>query len=316
MYFAKHETFHIRDGWLTKGLLSIQQEPRIFLDDQAPEELGLGKNMVRALRFWMQATGLAEETFADNLKVQVATQLGEHIRDFDPYLELDGSLWLIHHQLVCSREFATSWYWFFNHFVPVKFTAQDFVDRLSQWINQQPESKKISPNSLKRDLDALVKTYLPDRRDKSPEDVMESPLTALGLMTSFTDVDEEDKKIKVYRYEPAVVEDIHPLIFLYVLLNSQQKEREEARQVELRVALRESMNVGRTFNIGMSAFEDLLGRLNDSYREWHTGLSRAGGLDVLTLPDISQNEVLTRFFEEQSSTVREIGNPCLEIQLN
>ena len=116
MYFAKHETFHIRDGWLTKGLLTIQEQPRIFLDDEAPEELGLGKNMVRALRFWMQATGLAEEIFEDGQKIQKATKLGELIRDYDPYLETDGSLWLIHYNLVCSKEFATSWYWFFNHY--------------------------------------------------------------------------------------------------------------------------------------------------------------------------------------------------------
>jgi len=315
MYFAKHETFHIREGWLTKGLLSIQEEPRIFLDSHAPQELGLGKNMVRALRFWMQATGLAIETFDAGLKVQVATDLGELIRDHDPYLELDGSLWLIHHQLVCSREFATSWYWFFNHYIPVRFTSQQFVERLGQWINTQ-QKKKISPNSLRRDFDVLLKTYLADNRNKSPEDVMESPLTALGLMSSFTESDEDGKKIRVYRYESATVKDIHPLIFLYVLQYSQELEREGATQVELRTALRESKNVGRTFNIGMTNFEDLLGRLNDNYPEWRVTLSRTGGLDVLTLPSVPKETLLNQFFNEQASIAKEIGRPCLEIQLS
>ncbi len=71
MAFAKHETFYIREGWLFKGMAAIKKAeevgrlPTIFLDDNAPEVLGIGHNMVRALRFWMQATGLAEEKLED-----------------------------------------------------------------------------------------------------------------------------------------------------------------------------------------------------------------------------------------------------------
>ena len=86
MYFAKHETFHIRDGWLTKGLRTLQQDQRIFFDPEAPEKLGMGKNMVRSLRFWMQATGLTEEVRSDALTVQKPTLLGQLIHDNDPYL--------------------------------------------------------------------------------------------------------------------------------------------------------------------------------------------------------------------------------------
>ena len=109
MYFAKHETFHIRDGWMTKGLRSLQHDPRIFFDPKAPEKLGMGKNMVRSLRFSMQATGLAEEVRSGALTVQKPTLLGQLIRDNDPYLEHETSLWLIHYNLVCSRDLATAW---------------------------------------------------------------------------------------------------------------------------------------------------------------------------------------------------------------
>lgn len=317
MYFAKHETFHIRDGWLTKGLLTIKDTPRIFLDDEAPEELGLGKNMVRALRFWMQATGLADEVFQDGQKIQEATFLGELLRDYDPYLELDGSLWLIHYNLVCSKEFATAWYWFFNHYIPVKFTRDEFMERLAQWINVQPEiEKKIASSSLHKDFGILIKTYLPDSRaDKSPEDVMESPLTALGLMSEFVERDEDDKKIKTYRYEPGLPSNIHPLVFLHVLLDRQQKEREEADQVGLQSILRERMNVGRTFNIGLTGFEEIMGRLNDNYPDWQIQLTRTGGLDQITLPDIDSKVILQHFFTE-SATLGEEVQQCLVKPLN
>ena len=312
MYFAKHETFHIRDGWLTKGLITLQENPRIFFKDEAPEELGLGKNMVRALRFWMQATGLTDEVFDDGQKVQEPTFLGRLILDNDPYLEHDGALWLIHYNLVCSREFATTWYWFFNHYIPNKFTREDFLENLGFWINAQPEvDKNIATSSLKKDFTILTKTYLSDKRtDKSPEDVMESPLTALGLMSSFKETDEDDKKMTVYRYERGISENIHPLVFLFIMLDRQSKERNGASQVGLQNVLREHMNIGRTFNIGLMGFEDLLGRLNDRYPDWRVILTRTGGLDQLTLPDVDTEIVLQDFFHDIRQGNEEI-RPCL-----
>ena len=312
MYFAKHETFHIRDGWLTKGLTTLEDNPRIFLDDEAPEELGLGKNMVRALRFWMQATGLTDEVFDDGQKVQEPTFLGRLILDNDPYLEREGSLWLIHYNLVCSREFATAWYWFFNHFIPNNFTRDDFLESLSQWTNTQPEiERKIATSSLKKDFAILMKTYLSDKRtDKSPEDIMESPLTTLGLMSSFKEKGEDDKNVTVYKYESGISDNIHPLIFLYIILHRQTLERTGANQIGLQNVLRERMNVGRTFNIGLTGFEDLLGRLNDNHKDWRITLTRTGGLDQLTLPEIDAETVLKEFFRETSLRNKEL-QPCL-----
>ena len=298
MYFAKHETFHIRDGWLTKGLRTLQQDQRIFFDPEAPEKLGMGKNMVRSLRFWMQATGLTEEVRSDALTVQKPTLLGQLIHDNDPYLEHEASLWLIHYNLVCSRDLATAWHYFFNHFIPNNFTREDFLERLSQWINTQLGSgKRVAESSLKKDFATLVKTYLADKRDdRSPEDSMECPLTNLGLMSSFRELSEDDKRVTVYRYEPGTAGNIHPLIFLYVILLWRSDDREGARQVSLKAVLQEPMNAGRVFNIGLADFEQLLGRLNDNY-DLRITLTRTGGLDQLTLPDVAADTVLCELFE-------------------
>src|SRR5574341_1496871 len=122
MPFAKHETFHIREGWLFKGMSAIKTTeaegrlPTIFLDRDAPEQLGIGRNMVRALRFWMQATGLAKEQLEDHYATQRLTSFGEWVWQHDRYLEDETTIWLIHYHLACSRDQATTWYWFFNHF--------------------------------------------------------------------------------------------------------------------------------------------------------------------------------------------------------
>lgn len=303
MYFAKHQTFHIRDGWLYKGMKAIQDEPTIFLAEEAPEELGLGKNMVEALRFWMQATGLTKEDFEGGRKTQRLTTLGDFIYEFDPYLELDGTLWLIHHQLVCSRDFATSWYWFFNHYIPTRFDSENFIDRLDQWINIQSDiDKQYSHNTLRRDFDCLVRTYLKSNRETSPEDLMESPLASLGLLSGYSERDEHtQKKFKIYRFEQGDPKTIPPLVLLYVLLRSQEEKRKSNQQVPIQVALREAKNVGRTFNIGMTTLEMILSELADRVPKWRVQLTRTSGLDQMTLPNAAAEEILHTYYESQQT---------------
>lgn len=305
MPFAKHESFYIREGWLFKGLKSVFEHPNIFVANDAPERLGLGKNMVRALRFWMQATGLTEEKWNNRVHVQSLTPLGELIWDRDPYLELDGTLWLIHHQLISNRGFTTAWYWFFNHYAPTNFTRHEFLDRLSHWVNTQNEQGElIAEGSYRKDFDCLIHTYLADRDDrvKSPEDQIESPLTALGLLVDFKEKDEDNEKIvHRYRLQTGGVANIPSPIFLYVLLHRQEFERSGAGQVSLSIALREPMNVGRTFNIGMRVFEELAARLEDTNPDWRIRLTRTGGLDQLTLPNVASHEVLEEFYEQQAA---------------
>ncbi len=59
--FARHETFHPRFGWLKKGFDAVQKNPEVFLMGDATVHLGVGKNMVRSIRYWCNAFKLLEE---------------------------------------------------------------------------------------------------------------------------------------------------------------------------------------------------------------------------------------------------------------
>src|SRR5882757_3548772 len=59
--FSGHETFPFRYAWLKKGLEGLLANPNIFNSDDAIVDLGVGKNMVRAIRHWCIATKLIEE---------------------------------------------------------------------------------------------------------------------------------------------------------------------------------------------------------------------------------------------------------------
>lgn len=299
--FAKHETFYMRDGWLYKGIRAIQQDPLIFAREEAPQTLGLGKNMVRALRYWMLATRLADEKATKSGKEQRLTDFGQLVASQDPYQELDGTLWLLHYQLATNRSEATSWYWFFNHLAPVNFTRHEFVDRLAQWVNTQSEELK-SEQSLSKDFDCLIRTYVPSSRERSPEDALISPLVSLGLITEIEHQEDDDKRVRHFRLNSIKSNSIHPLVFLYILLKRQEIERTGAKQVSLTDALREPMNAGRVLNIGVQALEDLLLGLEEIGPEFSVRLTRTGGLDQLTLPDVSAEDVLKEFYQRSHAS--------------
>lgn len=56
--FSGHETFQCRHLWLKKGYDFVKAN-RSFNDEDAVLILGVGKNMVNSIRFWMKAFGNA-----------------------------------------------------------------------------------------------------------------------------------------------------------------------------------------------------------------------------------------------------------------
>ena len=58
--FARHETFHPRYGWIKKGFDAVSRDPKIFLREDAPVKLGVGKNMAASIRYWCNAFKVLE----------------------------------------------------------------------------------------------------------------------------------------------------------------------------------------------------------------------------------------------------------------
>lgn len=57
--FSGHETFQCRHLWLKKGY-DYAKAGKSFSAEDAVVELGVGKNMVTSIRFWMRAFDLME----------------------------------------------------------------------------------------------------------------------------------------------------------------------------------------------------------------------------------------------------------------
>ena len=116
MKIRAHETFCIRKGWLHKGIKNIQANHRLFTskDINPCDVLGIGTNMVKSLRYWMNTVGIMEEVAEGNQRMQRPSKLGEIIDRYDRYYEEDGTNWLIHYMLAKNEDQATAWFWFFN----------------------------------------------------------------------------------------------------------------------------------------------------------------------------------------------------------
>ena len=111
MKFRAHDTFFIRKGWLSKGMKYVHSKPDVFVakDENPMDVLGIGANMVKALRYWLQAVGLTEEPNSGK-RVQTFTPLGQSFFTNDRYIEELGTLYLLHYRFSSNKSDATAWY--------------------------------------------------------------------------------------------------------------------------------------------------------------------------------------------------------------
>ena len=139
--FGRHETFALRYSWLSKGFHALQDKPTVFDDDDAVVDLGVGRNMVSAIRYWLRASKLITPQKPDE-----ATSIGSFIFDSetgqDPYIEDEATIWLIHWLLVTNSNMATSLFWFFNKFHKPEFSSEELQTALADFIKDQIVEKK------------------------------------------------------------------------------------------------------------------------------------------------------------------------------
>jgi hypothetical protein len=57
--FSGHDSFQCRQLWLKKGYDYVQ-EGKNFNDEDAVVQLGVGKNMVSSIRFWLKAFNIID----------------------------------------------------------------------------------------------------------------------------------------------------------------------------------------------------------------------------------------------------------------
>jgi hypothetical protein len=192
--FSGHEKFHCRQFWLKKGCDFLQAD-RKFSDDDAVVALGVGKNMVNSIRYWLKAFNLVDENEQPNQFAQML--LSEH--GADRYLEDAGTLWLLHYRLVTSA-YATLYSVFFNEFrkARIEFTKDHVLNFLLRKCDEWGSS--VSENSLNADIDVFVKTYLRPKKKLKNRRTEAAIGQAEKLLDIFTDMREDNSANVVVAY--------------------------------------------------------------------------------------------------------------------
>lgn len=179
MKFRAHETFFIRKGWLSKGMKYVHAREDVFVSKQENpmDVLGIGSNMVKSLRYWLQAVGLTEEPSIGR-RVQRFTELGKLVYKYDRYIEEMGTLYLLQYHLASNQEEATSWYFFFNEFNMSEFSRDDFVAAIQRNIRMSETSDNVAIRSLNDDFSCIISTYLPRYKTTSKKISLKTILIA------------------------------------------------------------------------------------------------------------------------------------------
>ena len=289
MKFRAHDTFFIRKGWLPKGMRCVAKKPDVFIakDDNPMDILGIGANMVKALRYWLQAVGLTQES-TKGRREQHFTDLGQLIYERDTYIEELGTLYLLQYRLASQKQEATAWYFFFNEFSMSEFSREDFVEAIQKYIKMEDTENNYAIRSLNDDFQCIINTYLPRYKTNlarlSPENNIDCPFGELGLD------DILNKRKKTYKKSIPASDTLNPYVILAVIMDNANGRKE----INLNELLTAPCNIGKVFNL------DSITMLNVLYRIEHLGLikiNRTAGLDVITLnTDMSFLECVEQFY--------------------
>ena len=284
MKYSGHESFSIRKDWLAKGIRKIDFVNKAELI--AMDNLGLGKNMVKSLRYWLKVTGITNDD--PKRKLFELSELGTIIKDNDPYTEELGTLWLLHYNLAKNYDNASAWYFFFNKFNFTEFSADDFFIAIKKW-DEMNNPKPASDSSFIKDFDCLRRTYLPrlfenDSEESGPENNLECPFTELGLLKKL------DKGL--YRKSQPLKQNLPSLIVLAIIID----QAGDSKEIKIASIQDNENNVGKLFNMDTVL---LISILSDLENKNFIQVVRTAGLDVVRIKtNLTFVECVRKYYEE------------------
>ena len=267
--FSGHESFALRYAWLPKAYRGLTADPGLFGDEErAMQILGIGKNMVRSLRFWVEATGMA--TAADRGRKFELTLFGRRIFDIDgldPYIEDARTLWLLHWALASKRERPLfAWDYLLNRWPLPEFSRGEALAAFHR------ESRQLgadhSDTTLSQHLDVFLHTYVPSRSGGGTvEDSLDGPLVDLNLLLSVGERRGDNGRWEtVYAFRRETKPEITDALFDYCLMDFWDPERRNDDTLSLRQVTVGPGSPGQVFKL---TEDDVRTRLEEKGERLH-----------------------------------------------
>lgn len=210
--FSGHESFSCKSLWLKKGYDFVASGCD-FNSPNSVVELGVGKNMVGAIRYWMRAFGMLKE----GELTPMAHYLFHPQSGRDVYAESLGTLWLLHILIVHTR-LASLYHLLFLRYQKERrsFDRQGLLNFVKRVMTESGKLSVYNENTLKKDIGVLLQNYMVPSRIQSYEDYS-SLLIDLDLLRA------DDGKI--YSFNTEGKRNIPEEILLYAILMTKDHDR-------------------------------------------------------------------------------------------
>ncbi len=289
--FSGHQSFTVRNTWPTKGALECADNPRIFVQPDALVVLGVGKNMVDAIRYWCLAMRLIEDVPGERGACR-PTLLGNRVfvadGGWDRYLEDTGTIWLLHWLLATNPAQATTIYFALNALNIPEFTRDSLEQEVTRLAEQM--GARATPNSIRRDVNVFIRSYMggADRATASVEESYDCPLAELGLLN-------EEPVGHTYAFVRGPKESLPDAVVVYAV--GEYVARAGRRQTFSfdELAYR-PMSPGRVFKLDELALAERLERVADLTQGAWQFADSAGYRQVLIGRDVDPIAVLDGYY--------------------
>ncbi len=254
MVINKHGSFYLRSGWGTKIVQAVETDNMIFspaFEQEAIDRIGLGRVMIRALRYWSDVSGLTrEEKVPEGISV-ARERLFDLIATKDRYFQKQGSLLLLHRNIALNKAEATAWYWAFNEMEKTVFSREDFVEGLHYYL--AVNGMTIKKAAVDKEFNCFKNTYVGEKkidiRTVMDEDTY--PLLAPLHLLRVND----DKQIEKCFFSRS---DMPLQILVYAIAMDNHMESSTCGQVSIDKLLEEKEQIGKYFPMRYSKLIDIL----------------------------------------------------------
>jgi len=262
--FSGHQTFVFRYGWLEKGVRGVAEHPDLFFRDDALVLLGVGKNMVDSIRHWCHVAQLVEpdpsvqKSSARSLQpTEIARRLLLNSA-WDPFLEDDASLWLIHWLIATNPSIGTAWQLLFSHFSRPDFSRREITNYVHDFAAR--EGLKVGDSVIARDVDCLIRTYVAGSGPKKQAVVEESfacPLLQLNLLQTSPDGE-------LYRFAIGPKPSLPSSVFAYALHDHFGRRQSRSETMSVQECLYGEDSPGQVFRLDENSLIEYIEDLEDS----------------------------------------------------
>lgn len=293
--FAGHQSFALRNTWLTKGVTGCAERPDILRSDEAIVAFGVGKNMVDSIRYWCEATRMLklDESYDNNRGYYYQpTKMGRKLfieEKWDPYLEDTGTLWLIHYLLATNWDQATTTCYLFNEFNQADFAVDELRDVIGQLAAQLPDAR-AAKSTVRRDVNVFLQLYAGRQRSAraSIEDYLDCPLAELNLIVP-------DGQERTYAFSRGPKPTLPTAIVIFAL-NKYVAEYDNRQTFTFDELAYRTHSPGRVFKLDEPSLAEYLERISEATDGAWQPTETAGFRQMLVTAAVDGWQVLSDYY--------------------